>query len=259
MTWIHQGAQRLSRLMTGLEGLLAQKSLVCLYCGNAHNHREKLPLCKRCWEAIPWILQVECPVCGRYESCPDCARREETWFAQNRSAVRYDEQMKEWLAQYKYRGQEKLSALLGHMLLHAYHLHRNPSIQPNAKTSPVTEVLTFVPLSDQRYAERGFNQAKQMAFELGRLANLPVIPLLRRTRHTDKQSFKARAERLDDLVGVFELDSVNGERLGQASRSRRIRIYIIDDVYTTGSTLNECARTIKSAITAEVCGISWAR
>lgn len=51
--------------------------------------------------------------------------------------------------------------------------------------------------------ERGFNQAEQMALELGRRVGIPVVSLLKRTRHTDKQSFKKRSDRLDDLEHVL--------------------------------------------------------
>ncbi|MCZ8523316.1 MULTISPECIES: ComF family protein [Paenibacillus] len=163
--------------------------------------------------------------------------------------------MKEWLALYKYRGKESLRELLGHMLLHAYQLHRQ------AEEAPATEILSFVPLSRERYDERGFNQAAQLAMELGRLTGLPVLPLLRRTRHTGKMSFKSRQDRLQDLQGVFGAEPEGAEWLRQAGRHRPLRVYLIDDVYTTGSTLNECARTIREAVITpvDVCGISWAR
>ncbi|MCZ8514868.1 ComF family protein [Paenibacillus filicis] len=254
MISLQHGLDLLRQAMDRLERALAPKGEICLCCGSEHRHKALLPLCRRCWEVIPWILQVDCPVCGRYESCPDCGRRQETWFVRNRSVVRYDEQMKEWLAQYKYRGQERLRGLFGRMLLHAYHLHRSAQ-----GIKALTEIVTYVPLSEERYMERGFNQAEQMAAELGKLAGLPVIPLLRRARHTDKQSFKARAERLDDLRGAFVLDPVNGGKLSAAAGSQRLCVYIIDDVYTTGSTLNECARTLRGAGDIEVYGLSWAR
>lgn len=253
---LEQSAKWLARWISGMEGLLAPKPSVCLCCGAAHRYECRLPLCQRCWEAIPWIHEVACAVCGRFEACPDCARREERWFVQSRSAVRYDEQMKEWLGLYKYRGKERLGALFGPMLLHAYHLHRQASLLQRPEA---TEIITFVPLSEPRRLERGFNQAEKMALELGRLTNKPVVPLLRRIRHTDKQSLKVRAQRLEDLRGAFDLEDRNGARLAEACRKRPIRVYLVDDVYTTGSTLNECAQIIASCGKLEICGINWAR
>lgn len=214
-----------------------------------------LPLCRACFAAIPWITEVVCSKCGRYESCPDCDRRTESYLLRNRSAVRYTLSMKEWLAVYKYRGRETMRQVIGPMLLHAYHLHGKEEPCPVS----AQEMITFVPLSEERLSERGFNQAEQMAAELGRLTRLPVIPLLKRMTHTGKQSFKARMQRLDDLKGVFALDPRGLSQVHAATRDGPVRLYIVDDVYTTGSTLNECARTIRSQIEAQVCGICWAR
>lgn len=247
---------RFIRFIGRMESLLAPKPSYCLVCGGSEDGTRRLPVCRRCYELIPWIHDVQCDRCGRYEACPDCPRRENTYFIQNRSAVRYSENMKNWLAFYKYRGKESLARVLGPMLLHAYHSHHKKVENGRSDTA---EWITFVPLSEQRLAERGFNQAEQLARELGRLTGIPVIPLLTRTRHTDKQSFKARAERLDDMQGVFAPDPTYIASLAAACQRAKVRLYMVDDVYTTGSTLNECARAIRSIVPAEIYGISWAR
>lgn len=185
----------------------------------------------------------------------DCKRRSVTYFTRNRSAVRYDEQMKSWLALYKYRGQERLKEVLGPMLMHALQLHRADGKRES------TEYITFVPLSKERFDERGFNQAEQLAIELGKRTQIPVLPLFERTRHTNKQSLKARAERVEDMLGVFRIASVGMEGLQRLQRQHlSVKLFIVDDVYTTGSTLNECARVVKERFPAiEVYGLNWAR
>ncbi len=121
-------------------------------------------------------------------------------------------------------------------------------------------VLTYVPVSEERYRERGFNQAERLAAGLGQRCRVPVYPLLKRTRHTDKQSFKKRSDRLGDLEGAFTTDPDGLQELANRFGSTAPKqIYIVDDVYTTGSTLNQCARVIKSSLPAEVYGLCWAR
>ncbi|WP_284643207.1 ComF family protein [Paenibacillus silviterrae] len=163
--------------------------------------------------------------------------------------------MKSWLALYKYRGQERLSGVLGPMLMHALQLHRADGKRES------TEYITFVPLSRERFDERGFNQAEQLAIELGKRAQIPVLPLFKRNRHTNKQSLKARAERVEDMRGVFRLKPAGMEGIQRLLRQHsRIKLYIVDDVYTTGSTLNECARVVKEHFPAiDVYGLNWAR
>jgi ComF family protein len=132
------------------------------------------------------------------------------------------------------------------MLAYAFHLHGQRPSMP--------EFITFVPLSEKRELERGFNQAEQMARDLGRKLRLPVVPLLQRQRHTEKQSLKSRSSRLEDLQDVFSLIPEAPKQIQTPSR-----IYVVDDVYTTGSTLNQCAKTIRSRLDAEVYGVTWAR
>ncbi|NRF93645.1 ComF family protein [Paenibacillus frigoriresistens] len=167
--------------------------------------------------------------------------------------------MKELLARYKYRGDERLKTVLGQMLLHSYHLlHKVRDTFPSSESDSVKELITFVPVSERRMLERGFNQAEQMAIELGQRIGIPVVPLLKRFKHTDKQSFKKRSERLDDLEHVFEVNDSIHAYLGKSLNASYV-IYIVDDVYTTGSTMNQCAKVLRGYISAEVFGLTWAR
>jgi competence protein ComFC len=237
--------------------LLSPRKDECLQCKqSSHLQSEELGLCHVCFKRIPWLRQVLCQTCGRGEQCSDCLRRGQAYFLKNRSAVRYDDTMKDLLARYKYRGDERLKEVVGHMLIHAYRLVQAEAVRD--RTSPVREFITFVPVSERRLLERGFNQAEQMAVELGRRVGIPVLPLLHRSKHTDKQSFKKRSERLDDLQHVFELSTVHIELLMNIEQSPCI-IYVVDDVYTTGSTMNQCAKVLQESLRADVYGLTWAR
>jgi competence protein ComFC len=204
-------------------------------------------------------MNVVCAACGRYEACPDCSRRSHTYLDVNRSAVRYDDKMKELLARYKYRGDERLQTVMGGMLVHAWNqaLAKQNAIESDTS---VLQVITFVPVSERRFMERGFNQAEQMARELGRRVGVPVIPLLQRVRHTDKQSFKKRSDRLDDLQHVFDVDEAGVLTCTRMRGSfSSVSLYIVDDVYTTGSTMHECAKVLKARMAADCYGVTWAR
>lgn len=238
--------------------LLSPRREFCLLCKQvAGLQTGELGLCHTCYARIPWIRKVDCASCGRGEYCPDCRRKPHAHFTISRSAVRYDEVMKELLARYKYRGDERLKVVLGHMLMHAYQLLQVERVA--SELSDVREFITYVPVSERRMQERGFNQAEQMALELGQRVGLPVVRLLNRAKHTDKQSFKKRSERIEDLAHVFEID-VRGTR--EISDWEGVTlIYIVDDVYTTGSTMNQCAMTIRGGMSnnVEICGLTWAR
>ena len=251
-------SKRRRHLIRFFRNFISPADEMCLICreapvnaGAAH----RLPLCRRCAASIPWIRpgNIRCKHCGRPEDCPDCPRRKNPQIVANRSAVRYDGAMKDWLSLYKYRGDERLLAVFARMLegvfdrmLDEFRLRRED-----------IALVTHVPLSAERLEERGFNQAERIARALAASRRLPAAPLLRRTRHTGKQSFKTRADRLSDLAGVFEPLPDAKDRIAGIPQPV---IILIDDVYTTGSTLNECARTVRSiAPSARVYGLTWAR
>ena len=244
--------QTLPKALGSMSALLSPSVSTCLICGKIEREAAKqgfLTLCSACSGAIPWITRIICPVCGRPEQCTDCMRRTDSAFLLNRSAVKYNPTIRQWLALYKYRGHEALEPLLGEMLAIAYRrlmkelFMRDASIQFDA--------FIPVPVSDERLLERSFNQAERLASYLAEQVNIPVHEVLCRMRHSDKQSFKTRGARLRDSQNLFDVDHQSVlSLLDQVSLSvgRPIRLLIIDDIYTTGSTVNACAAALLRSI-----------
>ena len=112
-------------------------------------------------------------------------------------------------------------------------------------------ILTFVPLHEKRQRERGFNQAEEIAKELSRILEIPLIDSLTRTRETLSQVDLSEVERKYNIKDAFLAKDKNKIK-GQ-------KILLVDDVYTTGSTMEECAFILKSAGAKEVWGVVVAR
>ncbi|MBB6671526.1 ComF family protein [Cohnella nanjingensis] len=254
------------RWMDRIHRLLQPQTVACLRCEREirgttspvaipirhSGPREVLSrLCSDCRGQIPWILAVGCPICGRPERCGDCLRRRDRHIDRCRSAVRYDGAMKEWLAQYKYAGAERLEPVMAAMLA--------ASVERMTAEQPIRfDLITSVPLAAERLEERGFNQAERMAIRLSHWYGIPYRPLLRRVRHTEKMSGKSRQSRLADLRGMFAAEPE--AQWIAAPQDQPIRLLLVDDIYTTGSTVNECACTLRSANPRfEVSGALWAR
>lgn len=123
---------------------------------------------------------------------------------------------------------------------------------------PFQPIVTYVPISEPRRMERGFNQAERLAEELAARYQLSCAPLFRRIRHTERQSHKSRYERLHDLRGAFALTEEALELFRGGGQDFNA-VLIVDDVYTTGSTLHECARALGTVTSLPVFSVTWAR
>jgi ComF family protein len=165
-------------------------------------------------------------------------------FALHRSAARYEGAVKEVLLLFKYRRHRPLGKPLARFVHGA--LGEEESLWNGA------DGLVPVPLHPRRRRERGFNQAAVLAAELSRLTGIPVWSgALRRTARTPAQTTLSRAERLSNVRGIF-----------QARRPGRLRgrvAVLVDDVFTTGATVRECARTLLRAGAREVRAVTIAR
>ncbi len=120
---------------------------------------------------------------------------------------------------------------------------------------PPADFLCPVPLHHKRQKERGFNQAYELATGISQYINLPVLNLLMKVVHTSSQAKStSQAERLNKLAGHFAINS----DCRQADLKLPDSVILIDDVVTTGATLNECARVLKSAGVKKVYGVTFA-
>lgn len=271
--WMRSIARQTGGWMSRAMNLLATAPTECAVCGKSATmsgrERDVAPfgyppmpilaqaLCKNCQGDIPWMACIYCPVCGRGERCGDCERRRERSFIINRSAVAYNSEMKDWLALYKYRGHERLAPILGEMLL--------PACQLLARHAACRywDAITYVPISSERAEERGFNQAEELAQSIAVHYGMKAEPLLVRRRHAGKMSFKSRAERLRETDSLFEALVNPGRRLynNALKQRRKMNLLLIDDIYTTGSTVESCAKALQRGCgdTANIFVATWAR
>ncbi len=117
---------------------------------------------------------------------------------------------------------------------------------------PAIDLVASVPLHPLRRNERGYNQSELISKRFAKLAHLNYVELLRRTKLTPSQaSLQFQNDRLSNLKGIFDLNCPSHIIRGK-------RILLIDDVCTTGSTLNECAKVLKQYGAHSVIGLTVA-
>jgi ComF family protein len=158
-----------------------------------------------------------------------------------RSPFEFDEVIRKAIYELKYRSLKAISPCLAELL--ADYLRLNPL---------ASEVLVCVPLHPRRLRERGYNQSSLLARELGKLIDLPVVEdCLVRVKQTQPQ---VRARNVEERrANVTDAFVCRDEKL--AGR----QIMLIDDVCTSGATLESCATALKSKGTVSVWGLTLAR
>lgn len=211
----------------------------CLGCG-----KEGELICPSCQRKLPRINPPICPRCGRPQPsgiiCPACySQRHE--IDGIRSPFRFEAVIRQAIHQFKYHNlraiAEPLAVLLGDYL--------------TAKPIP-GEVLVPVPLHHRRLRERGYNQSELLARELGKLIGLPVAAnCLARERHTPPQARTTSvSERQSNVSHAFTCHD---------QRCKDKKVLLIDDVATSGATLEACAAALKAAGASSVWGLTLAR
>jgi ComF family protein len=174
--------------------------------------------------------------------CMNCGDRELS-FEFATAAYRTRGVVRDLIHQFKYNRQVHLRHVLARMLTEGFRDGRVSDLRPDA--------IVPVPLHPTRQREREFNQAEVLARLAGRRLGLPVEDSLRRTRYTLTQTHHHREERFANLEGAFAVrhgPPVDGKVLA-----------LVDDVLTTGSTADACARALREAGASAVIVITVAR
>lgn len=200
---------------------------------------QNLALCDVCRDDLPRLLGG-CQCCGLPLSgvdiantlcCGDCLRRPPSYFL-CRAPFVYQGPIRELLSRFKFRGGLAEGAALGHLLARSYR-------EFYAGTSP-PGLLLPVPLHARRLRERGFNQAGLLAASVARHCGTPLgLDQVRRVRHTVPQHRLSAAARRSNLRAAF---SVNRD----FPAGTLDHVAIVDDVVTTGATVNALARLLQS-------------
>ncbi len=212
----------------------------CVVCGRLERW-----LCPACLERIPLLDAALCPRCGRlWEGEGLCRACEEhpLLVSRIRAAVLFAPgPVQDVLHALKYRGAADLASPLGILLARAWQRYDYAS-----------DLLMPVPLHPRRERRRGYNQAALLALSLAARLQMPVAPRgLQRVRATPSQTHLNREERRKNVAEAFALTP----GLNVAG----LRITLVDDVATTGATLDACAKVLLESGALEVTALTVAR
>lgn len=194
--------------------------------------------CESCREGLTRIATPFCSTCGlpfvsregEDHTCSECLL-EKRYFRKARAFGVYDGILMEAIHLLKYGKKTSLARPLSHLARETFLRFWN---------AREVDLLVSVPLHVKRLRERGFNQAHLLVMRWAEQAGLPLDGLtLCRSRWTEPQTILRRTERRKNVKGAFSLkraESIGGKR-----------ILLVDDVFTTGATVNECSRVLMRA------------
>lgn len=228
----------------------------CLNCGKEGNY-----LCEDCFSLIDIFDRQYCPFCSSAggtravidgKTCQSCRRTKN--LTGLFCAVRYDNPLvKNLIEKFKYEPYAKelyfeLSSLI---IAHLVNLNNSSlKIFDNFKNGEY--ILTPIPLYIKKLKRRGFNQSEEIAKYISEFLEIPFVRNgLIKTKATPAQVELKKLERQENMKGVFQCpnrEAISGKK-----------VLLVDDVFTTGTTMEECALTLKRAGAKEVWGMVIAR
>ncbi len=221
-------------------------------------------VCKACLGTIDFLKVQQCPGCrndnfygefcrgteGAEERCRRKLFKDGCYFDQLIVCARYDKEgvLKRLIEQFKYKFSGELAGLLSGMMV-----VKMKKLYTKFDQEFEDAWIIAVPLHKKRLKYRGFNQSEYLACGLAEYLGIYIYRPLVRKIFTTPQAHLKRAERLTNLKGAFAVFDGCGEYL------RGRKIILVDDICTTGSTLNECAKVLKEAGAGKITAVVLAR
>lgn len=194
---------------------------------------------------IIYPIEEKCMVCdedGFIGICPSCKSRINK--AKNEGSILsygfYGGILKSLILKFKYESNYNVGYLLANFLIEII------------KESEIDiDIICYIPMIRKDERKRGFNQCKLIANEIGYNLNIPVSNCIKKVKHTKEQKKLTKEERIKNLIGAFEVTS--NEDI------KNKRVLLIDDVMTTGATIDECTKILKKSGVKEIIVLTIAK
>jgi ComF family protein len=238
----------LKKILTGLVDLVFPPR--CISCDQPLTGGQGRDFCVACYDRISFVRSPICLKCGipfkseeqKDHLCGDCLTSN-TSFSAARCVGRYEETLLHCIHQFKYNEHLGAGKILGRLMAEYEY--------PTFTVADYTLVMP-IPLHPKRLRQRGFNQALILARIIAKQHQRPVdFMALKRQIYTEPQVNLGRNEREKNIRGAF--------KVADAGRIDGEKILLVDDVYTTGSTVNECAKVLMKAGAKDVGVLTLAR
>jgi len=236
-----------------LDVLFPQICPICEKSLEEKSQKKLQPICGQCLNSIKLNNSTFCPVCRARlpENRKICHQNSHFILA---AAGNYDNPAWQKLIQaFKYQGLETLAPILGNLMIRYVENSKLEIVPPRGiPQSGKNFIVVPIPLHKSRERQRGFNQAQLLAEIIAKHFNLPLAPAIGRIKKTEPQArMKNKEERLKNIAGCFKI--TNREFIENKN------IILVDDVFTTGDTINEAVKILKIAGAKKIIALAAAK
>ncbi len=229
-------------IINGLLSLLFPTE--CAGCKRYIKDFKYVYVCPACYDGLRQLQDRICPACAKpiqsehADGCRECRERGNE-FSYVLAAGVFEGALKEMIHYMKFNNKKSAAKVAAGLIMERVDL----------KIFIGADMIVPAPLSSASSTARGYNQTYEVAKYLSEKTGIPLMQSVRKIKETPAQNTLDRKERLKNLKGAFETKgAVEGKT-----------IIVVDDVFTTGATINEIARTLKKASAMEVRGLVIAR
>lgn len=216
----------------------------CIVCGKEIARGHKYCMCEDCIKTFPFNNGRICVRCGapmdnEANYCLECQNHPKNFdFA--RSSLVYEGEAQRLVLNMKFHNKRWLAKYFAEMLCDTY-----------SENKLDAEVIVPVPISSERLKERGYNQSELVAKWLAKMLDLPLVTdAIVKFKDNKRQSNLSVSQRRDNVLGAYKI--VNRESV------KGLRVLLVDDILTTGSTMSEVSRKLKIAGAKAVYGMAIA-
>lgn len=204
----------------------------CMSCNTLLNYNTKIELCDNCAKDFNPYRGNRCITCDRpIDNTGECSicKSEKIYFEKGYCVYPYAGAVRNTILNFKFKNMALYYTYLGSKMTEYYFEYIMESY----------DYITAVPIHKKKLKIRGYNQAELLAEYISEQINIPYCTVLKRTVNTKPQNALNKKERVVNIKNAFSLiDNIN---------IKNKSILIVDDIFTTGTTINECCKVLKKA------------
>lgn len=220
----------IDNLMRDIAEILLPEKNTCLVCGYKATYIGSSHICMHCESLLPRLEGLLCARCSKPmendgDLCNECIRMEKV-FERSLALFQYKGKAKELINDFKYHNKSYLYKMFGYQMVQFL----------NNKNEIDIDAVVPVPIHKSKELKRGYNQSTLLASYISFNLSLPMVKLIKRNKETKPQSQLRGYARWSNMADAFSILD---------RRHVPHKLLLVDDIYTTGSTVNECSKVLK--------------